>query len=75
MELKPCPFCGSEVHLKAVPLWRPGGHGYYGCYEYIVQCDNIECGCRLTNLGKKQHDILIPGRCGEKRRRSVEQEG
>lgn len=52
MELKPCPFCGNEVHLKAKPLWRPGGHGYYGCYEYIIQCDNIECGCRLTNRGE-----------------------
>jgi len=52
MELKPCPFCGNEVHLKAMPLWRPGGHGYYGCYEYIIRCDNIECGCRLANLGK-----------------------
>lgn len=52
MELKPCPFCGSEVHLKAKPLWISGGNGYYGCYEYIIQCDNIECGCRLANLGK-----------------------
>lgn len=52
MELKPCPFCGNEVHLKAKPLWGYGGCKYYGCYEYIIQCDNIECGCRLTYFGK-----------------------
>lgn len=60
MELKPCPFCGSEVHLKTRPLWRPGGHGYYGCYEYIIQCDNIECGCRLANLGKNNTIYSTP---------------
>ena len=43
MKIKNCPFCGSEVELKKLPLWE-GSHGYPGCYEYVISCDN--CGCR-----------------------------
>ena len=50
-ELKPCPFCGSKVQIERKPLWHDG-HGYYGCYEFIIRCNNIECGCNLINLGR-----------------------
>jgi Lar family restriction alleviation protein len=43
-ELKPCPFCGSEVKMTQVPLWH-GSHGYHGCYDFTVRCE--ECGCTL----------------------------
>lgn len=47
-KLKPCPFCGEVVELEKRPLWR-GSHGYHGCYEFVIQCQN--CGCRI-NLDK-----------------------
>ena len=43
--IKPCPFCGNEVYLQKVPLWSEGGHGYYGCYEYKIECE--KCGCNI----------------------------
>ena len=43
-ELKPCPFCGNEVYIEKKPLWR-GSHGYVGCYEYDIRCNN--CGCNI----------------------------
>lgn len=48
--LKPCPFCGEVPYLEKVPLWQTYGgstHGYYGCYEYVVQCRNPECRCTV----------------------------
>lgn len=42
--LKPCPFCGAEVHIDKNPLWN-GSHGYHGCFEYDIYCD--KCGCRV----------------------------
>lgn len=45
-----CPFCGSEVELERIPLWN-GSHGYIGCYEYVIECKNSECRCKV-NLGK-----------------------
>lgn len=53
-ELKPCPFCGSNVKIEKRPLWE-GSHGYYGCYEFVIQCPNASCGCRI-NL--KQNDTI-----------------
>lgn len=44
--LKPCPFCGNEVHIDKRPLWSDN-HGYHGCYEYLIECENEECGCSL----------------------------
>lgn len=44
-ELKPCPFCGEVVELEKRPLWN-GSHGYYGCYEFIIQCK--KCGCKIN---------------------------
>ena len=41
MELKCCPFCGSDVELKKEPI-----RGYGGCYSYLIRCDN--CGCELN---------------------------
>ena len=46
-ELKPCPFCGDEVGLKRNKLWTDSGHGYKGCYEYIIRCDNPDCSCNI----------------------------
>ena len=43
--IKPCPFCGNDVYLQERPLWSEGGHGYYGCYEYKIECE--ECGCKI----------------------------
>lgn len=48
MKIKNCPFCGSEVELEKVPLWN-GSHGYYGCYEYVISCDNCGCSKHLGN--------------------------
>ena len=42
--LKPCPFCGAEVHIDKNPLWN-GSHGYHGCFEYDIHCG--KCGCRV----------------------------
>lgn len=47
--LKPCPFCGQPVYLEKKPLWR-GTHGYYGCFEYVIECNNKKCGCRINLL-------------------------
>lgn len=44
--LKECPFCGNEVEVEKRPLWNNSGHGYYGCYEYVIECH--ECGCRIN---------------------------
>jgi hypothetical protein len=52
--LKPCPFCGEVPYLEKKPLWQTYGgstHGYYGCYEYVVQCRNPECLCSVR-LGR-----------------------
>lgn len=49
-DLLPCPFCGEDVYLDRVPLWKSyngSTHGYYGCYEFDVHCRNTECGCRV----------------------------
>lgn len=46
-KLKPCPFCGKSVYLEKVQLWRNNGtttHGYFGCYEFVVKCRNIQYG-------------------------------
>ena len=46
-ELKPCPFCGTEVELEKIPLWR-GSHGYYGCYEFKIRCK--KCGAQQNYM-------------------------
>lgn len=43
-QLKPCPFCGTNVRIEKKPLWH-GSHGYRDCYEYDIHCHN--CGCRV----------------------------
>lgn len=45
-ELKPCPFCGSPVSIVMRPLWQ-GSHGYQGCYQYDIKCDNPGCRCNI----------------------------
>lgn len=45
VKLLPCPFCGTEVKLKKIPLWH-GSQGYHDCYEFKVRCE--KCGCTLT---------------------------
>ena len=46
-ELKPCPFCGSEVKIKKSPIWREYSdgtiHGYKNCYKLEISC--TKCGC------------------------------
>lgn len=54
MNIKPCPFCGEIPYLERVPLWRNYGgstHGYFGCYEYVIKCNNLQCGCSVK-LGR-----------------------
>ena len=50
--LKPCPFCGNWVSLEKKPLWRTTSdgstHGYYNSFEYVIQCDNPDCGCKVN---------------------------
>ena len=53
-QLKPCPFCGSDVYLEKKPLWSELGgtkRGYYGCYEYVIECNNEDCGCHVKLPG------------------------
>ena len=51
-ELKPCPFCGSEVELEKMPLWY-GSRGYKDCYEFKICCK--KCGC---NVNQPQNDTV-----------------
>ncbi len=37
-ELKPCPFCGSDVKLKKWDI-----RGYTGCFNFGIKCS--KCGC------------------------------
>ena len=46
--LLPCPFCGTPVFLEKKPMWRKDGHGYPGCYSFIVECRNPECQCTIS---------------------------
>lgn len=41
---KTCPWCKSTASLQKEPLWH-GNHGYHGCYEFFIRCDNPKCGC------------------------------
>ena len=51
--IKPCPFCGNEVALEKLPLWRTYNdgttHGYYHSYKYDIHCE--KCGCRVNLQG------------------------
>ena len=52
--LKPCPFCGSDVYLEKRPLWNEYGgitRGYHGCYDYVIECSNQDCGCNVKLPG------------------------
>lgn len=44
--LKSCPFCGETPRIQILPMWK-GSHGYSGCYEYVIECENSECRCRV----------------------------
>ena len=38
IKLKPCPFCGEEVHIAKIPMWTTHNgitHGYIRCYEFF----------------------------------------
>ena len=43
--IKPCPFCGEQPVLQKVPIT-----GYFGCFQYIIECENPECGCQVKLL-------------------------
>ena len=51
--IKPCPFCGNDVYLTKLPLWRTYNDsttdGYCNSYEYDIHCE--ECGCRVNLKG------------------------
>ena len=51
--IKPCPFCGSDVYLEKLPLWRTytdgTTDGYCHSYEYDIHCE--KCGCRINLKG------------------------
>lgn len=42
-ELKPCPFCGTEVKLLKKPLY-----GYHGRFDFSVKCPH--CGCTVDYI-------------------------
>ncbi|MCK9470333.1 MAG: Lar family restriction alleviation protein [Bacilli bacterium] len=36
--IKACPICGNIPHIEKESMDRGNGHGYPGCYEYIIKC-------------------------------------
>ena len=54
--IKPCPFCGSDVYLEKLPLWRTYNdgttHGYYHSYEYDIHCE--KCGRLIKQKSNRQ---------------------
>jgi Lar family restriction alleviation protein len=42
-ELKPCPFCGTEVKMLKTPI-----RGYSGCFNFEVRCP--KCGCSVDYI-------------------------
>lgn len=51
MQIKSCPFCGEIPYLERRPLWQEYDrgviHGYRGCFEYVIKCNNPKCGCSV----------------------------
>ena len=49
-ELRPCPFCGTEVKMQKKPLWHwnHGYHGYHCCFNFEVKCP--KCGCSVEYI-------------------------
>jgi len=49
-ELKPCPFCGHEVHLDRTfySLWR----------EYAIYCENCDMWFTLDDVYAHEEDIV-----------------
>jgi len=43
MDLKPCPFCGVIPRFEIRSMGYGAGHGYPGCNEYIIYCNNKKC--------------------------------
>ena len=54
-ELEVCPWCKKKPNLIKREMWAPGGHGYYGCYAYFVECANTKCKIRPAT--KHYNDI------------------
>lgn len=52
--LKPCPFCGRNAVLYAS---RPS--------QWIIQCRNLRCRCRLTAHYKEEVIKMWNGRVNE----------
>lgn len=49
-ELKPCPFCGSEVEMDIYSMDR-NGHGYPGCFKYVIECKQ----CHMAHI--EEYDV------------------
>ena len=44
-KIKKCPWCKSKAKFHIDPLWsEPYHRGYYGNFEYYVQCSSKICG-------------------------------
>jgi len=53
-ELKECPFCHKPAILFREEMWNES-HGYYGRYNYYVECSNNECGVKPKT--REVHDV------------------
>lgn len=54
MELKHCPFCGSEAILRKVETGRNRSG-----YEYYVRCGNPHCPVYVNTLNRNTEDEAV----------------
>ena len=54
-----CPWCHKVPDIVKKPLWSEiagdGYHGYYGNFEYFIECVNPEC--KIQPRSKAYNDI------------------
>jgi len=59
-QVKPCPICGNTPLLDSCSLDHGNGHGYPGCYVYLLKCD--VCGrveAQSNSIGCSDNEAKI----------------